>query len=201
VAEREPTDEQMVSRIRAGDGGAAQALFAKHFPLLRARVQRRMAPRSRVRQAESDVIQEACMAAFLRLAEFEDRGPGSFGKWLGGIVDNKLRESIRRHLGTGKRDARREQGIADGILGIVAPDRSPSSAAMATEEMLALLRAIEGLPEHYRTVLHLLYEQGLSLRDAAQRMERSPDAVRMLYGRAIAALAESMRGRGPGGDR
>lgn len=197
----ESTDEQMVSRIRSGDEGAARDLFAKYFPLLRARLRRRMSPGFRLKSAESDVIQEAYMAAFMRLAEFEDRGNGSFGRWLEGIVDNKLREEVRRHLGTGKRDVRRERGTEGASAPLASRERSPSSAAMATEEMLSLARAIERIPEKYKIVLHLLYEQGLSLKDAGARMDRSPDAVRTLYGRAIAALAESMRGRDPGGPR
>jgi RNA polymerase sigma-70 factor (ECF subfamily) len=196
-------DESLVSRIRSGDEGAARVLFAKYFPLLRARVRRRMSSRFRSKSSESDVIQEAYMAAFRRLAEFEDRGDGSFGRWLGGIVDNKFREEVRRHLGTEKRDVRRERGTvgSDAAPPATSRERSPSSAAMATEEMFTLVRAIERIPEQYRTVLHLLYEQGLSLKDAGERMNRSPDAVRMLYGRALAALAESMGRKGPGGPR
>jgi RNA polymerase sigma-70 factor, ECF subfamily len=195
------SDEQMVSRIRSGDEAAAQALFAKYFPLLRARLRRRMAPRLRLKNAESDVIQEAYMAAYLRLSEFEDRGAGSFARWLGGIADNKLREEIRRRVGTEKRDVRRERatGGTGAFLSATSGDGTPSSAAMATEETLALVRAIAGMQEQHRTVLHLLYEQRLSLKDAANRMNRTPDAVRMLYGRALAALAQSMRRDASGG--
>ena len=50
-------------------------------------------------------------------------------------------------------------------------------------------------------VLHLLYEQRLPLKEAGSVMNRSPDAVRMLYGRALAALAESMRRGGACGAR
>jgi RNA polymerase sigma-70 factor, ECF subfamily len=147
------------------------------------------------------VIQEAYMAAYLRLAEFEDRGEGSFGRWLGGIADNKLKEEVRRRLGTEKRDVRREAafGQTDAPVAATSGEDTPSSVAMATEEMVSLARAIEGMPEQYRTVLHLLYEQRLPLKDAGSVMNRSPDAVRMLYGRALAALAESMRRNGSAG--
>jgi len=191
----------LVARIRSGDEGAAQELFSRYFPRLRDRLKRRMLPRFRLKSAESDVIQEAYMAAYLRLAEFEDRGPGSFARWLGGITDNKLREEIRRNVGTEKRDVRRElaNGGTNSSFGATSGEGTPSSAAMASEEVVALARAIDGMPDQYRTVLRLLYERKLSLKEAGEQMSRSPDAVRMLYGRALAALAESMRRNGPVG--
>jgi len=191
------TDEQMVALVRTGDEAAAQELFTRHLPRLRVRLRRRMAPGLRLKSDESDVIQEAYMTAYLRLADFQDRGEGSFARWLSGIVDNKLREEIRRHFGAEKRDVRREQRTegANGPGKATSGQGTPSGVAMANEETLLLVRAINGLPEDYRTVLHLLYEQGLPLKDAGERMNRSPDAVRMLYGRALAALGASMRRR------
>ena len=44
---------------------------------------------------ESDVIQEAWLAAFLGLGGFEDRGDGSFARWLRGILDKKLADEVR----------------------------------------------------------------------------------------------------------
>lgn len=198
------SDEHLVSRIRSGDDEAARRLFARYFPLLRARLRRRMSPRLRSKSAESDVIQETYLSAFRRLAEFEDRGDGSFGRWLGGIADHKFREEVRRHFGAQMRDARREEEDVGAGLEVAAAskERSPISRAMAAEEVMLLLQAIEKVPEQYRTVIHLLYEQRLSLQEAGERMGRSPDATRMLYGRALAALADAMggKGRGPGAE-
>src|SRR5688572_15585954 len=113
----EPTDEELVERWRGGDQASAKILLDRYLPRLRARANRRLRGIVRRRVAESDAIQEAYLTAFLRLEDFEDRGPGSFGNWVSKILDHKLRDELRRHLGFSKRDARRERshdGTVDG---------------------------------------------------------------------------------------
>jgi DNA-directed RNA polymerase specialized sigma24 family protein len=45
----------------------------------------------------------------------------------------------------------------------------------------------------------LVHIEGLTLVDAGARMGRSADAVRKLYGRALAAMAPRLRGAGDTG--
>ena len=93
------SDEELVRRVRAGDEAAARLLFERHLPALRAKARARLPKALRGKVAESDVIQEAWLAAYLALGKFEDRGDGSFGRWLRGIVEHKVREESHRHLG------------------------------------------------------------------------------------------------------
>ena len=44
------------------------------------------------------------------------------------------------------------------------------------------------LSEDHREVLRLALEEGLSLRECAERMGRSREAMKKLYGRAVCAL-------------
>jgi DNA-directed RNA polymerase specialized sigma24 family protein len=48
--------------------------------------------------------------------------------------------------------------------------------------------AMTRLPESHRTVLELLREQNLTLAEAADRMGRTPGAVKKLYGRALCRM-------------
>jgi RNA polymerase sigma-70 factor, ECF subfamily len=191
------SDEELVRRVRAGDEAAARLLFERHLPALRAKASARLPTALRGKVAESDVIQDAWLAAFLDLARFEDRGDGSFGRWLRGIVEHKVREEASRHLGAAKRDARRDARLlTDEARSIPSPDQpSPSEAAMAGESAADLRSAIESLPEDHATVLRLVYLDGLTLVQTGERMGRSADAVRKTYGRALTRLAEKMRGR------
>jgi RNA polymerase sigma-70 factor (ECF subfamily) len=193
----EPTDEDLVRRVRAGDEAAARELFDRHLPALRAKAKARLPAALRGKVAESDVVQEAWLAAFVALGKFEDRGDGSFGKWLRGIVEHKVLEEFHHHLDAAKRDARRgARLVTDEARSIPSPDQpSPSEAAMAGESAAELRRAIESLPEDHAAVLRLVYLDGLTLVQAGERMGRSADAVRKTYGRALARLAEKMRGR------
>ena len=98
-------EADLIRRAQAGDEEAARTLFERHVADLRRRVHRGLPSLARGKLAESDVIQEAYLTAFVRLADFEDRGEGSFGRWLTKILDNKIRHEARRYLGTTKRAA------------------------------------------------------------------------------------------------
>src|SRR5262245_36494023 len=103
-----PSEEEVVRRARGGDEAAARLLFDRHLPELRAKVRARLPAPLRGKVGESDVIQEAYLAAFLGLSDFEGRGDGSFGRWLRGILDHKIADEVRRHVEAEMRDARRE---------------------------------------------------------------------------------------------
>ena len=74
-------------------------------------------------------------------------------------------------------------------------DEELARRALAGAQRAKLRAAIEELAEEHRAVLRLVHEDGLRLVDAAAVMGRSPEAVRMLYGRAIAALADRVSRR------
>jgi RNA polymerase sigma-70 factor (ECF subfamily) len=193
----EPTDEDLVRRVRAGDEAAARELFDRHLPALRAKARSRLPEALRGKVAESDVIQEAWLTAFLALGKFEDRGDGSFGKWLRGILAHRVGHEIERHIGADKRDVRREERIRTGSVDGVgaAPDQpSPSEEAVSAEEREVLHAALEGLPDDYATVVRLVHIEGVKLAEAGARMGRSADAARKLYGRALEAMAERLGG-------
>jgi RNA polymerase sigma-70 factor, ECF subfamily len=187
-----PSDEDLVRRAQAGDAPARTNLVERFEPRLRARARRRIPSALRGKVAESDVIQEAWIAAFLRLAEFKDRGEGSFQRFIATVLDRKVLDETRRYAGTGKRDARREVGAGTSVERILgaANDPSPSVVAARVEERARLDAAIATLPEAQRTVLLLVHDCDLTYVEAGERLGRTPDAVRMLYGRAVVALAK-----------
>ena len=194
------SDEELVRRVRAGDEAAARLLFERHLPALRAKARASLPAALRGKVGESDVIQEAWLAAYLALGKFEDRGDGSFGRWLRGIVEHKVLEEAHHHLDAKKRDARRgARLLTDEARSIPSPDQpSPSEAAVAGESAAELRSVIGSLPEDHAAVLRLVYLDGLTLVEAAGRMGRSADAVRKTYGRALTRLAEKLRGRRSG---
>ena len=198
----ELSDEELVRRVRDGDATAAATLFERHLPALRAKARARLPAALRAKVGASDVVQDAYLAAFMGLGEFEDRGDGSFGRWLRRILENKIADEVRRHAGTSKRDARREMRLATGAAGLVPePSRpTPSAEVGAGEEATRLGTVVDSLPEDYGAVIRLVHLEGRTLADAGARMGRSPDAVRMLYGRAMDRLADRL-GNGDGTSR
>jgi RNA polymerase sigma-70 factor (ECF subfamily) len=190
-----PTDEELARHAQAGDEAAARILFDRHVGRLRARVRRRIPALLQGKVAASDVIQETYLAAFLGLGDFEDRGQGSFGRWLGKILENKVRDQLRRHLGTEKRSARRERkDPSTTTIGGVAAEGgpTPSAVVMAREARQGVHRTIDRLAPGHREILRLVHGEGLRLSEAAKRLGKSEDAVRKAYSRAVSAFTERM---------
>jgi DNA-directed RNA polymerase specialized sigma24 family protein len=126
----DPTDEEFVRRMRAGDGAAAGVLFDRHAASLR-----------------------ACVGA------------------------------------------RREERIATDA-DVAAPEQpSPIGEAAAAEESASIRAAVAELPSDYAAIVRLIHQEDLTLVEAGRRMGRSADAVRKLYGRALACLVDRVGGR------
>lgn len=166
-------------------------LFDRHVESLRALVRRRLPDALRKKVGESDIIQDSYLVALKALPRFEPRGEGAFEAWLREIVARRIHEEIRRYAGTAKRNAALE----------VTGDRRPepagrlptaSQAAIGRETLDRIRRAMEDLPDAQREVVRLLHDEGLGLAEAADRVDRSPEAVRKLYSRALARLSEEV---------
>ncbi len=188
----QPLDEAaLLHRVREGDAAAFAALFDRHAPGIAAGVRRVVPPAIRRKVSVSDVLQETRIAAFLGAADFEDRGDGAFRAWLLRIAEHKAQHAVERFGAAAKRSVRREvtHGARGPTEGFAARGPTPSEAAMGLELAQAVHRAIESLPQAYQEVLRLTRIEGRTLADAAQRMGRSREAVKKLYGRAMARFA------------
>jgi RNA polymerase sigma-70 factor (ECF subfamily) len=188
------TDEDLVRRARAGEEEAERLLFERHAPRLRAIVRRRLRGILRRKVGESDVLQEAYLVAHQRMADFDDRGDGSFHRWLSQILENKIRDELRRHLGAGKRDVRQEvsQAADSPPPSALARDPSPSIVAMREEERARVEAAMASLSDEHRLLLGMAHEQGLAIAEIARRLGKNADAVYKAYGRATQALARRL---------
>lgn len=193
----EPSDEELVRRVCEGDEAAATTLFGRHVDALRAAARARIPAPLRERIRESDVVQETYAAAFRAASRFQDRGEGSFVRWLQGILAKKVAGEVRR-LARLRRDARREVRLVTGVEPPAKNGRSepaPDSRAAAEERARVVHVIIEGLPRDQRTVIRLVHFEGLTLAEAGRRLGRSADAARMLYARALDRLGERLAAR------
>ena len=84
---------------------------------------------------------------------------------------------------------RLERGLA-GIL--AAGTLSPSGQAMENEQDQALQAALGRLPEDYRRVITLRYQEQLPFEEIGRLLQRSPDAARKLWARAVERLHEEL---------
>lgn len=100
-----------------------------------------------------------------------------------------------------KRDARRDVSLntylrrigrsSDRIEAALASQRSSPSAQARRRELVAeVADQLARLPPSYREVIVLRNLEGLPFEEVAQRMQRTPGAVRVLWLRALARLRE-----------
>lgn len=142
--------------------------------------------------ATSDLVQGTFVDAWRHFSQFRGQTPGQLRAWLRTILIHASLNARRRSKGLlVEADARTE--------GIPATSPSPSQAAQVLASREALDAALEGLTDRHRMVIHLRLWDRLGFAEIGGRLGVSEDAARMLYGRALAKLRESMRpGHDPG---
>lgn len=200
---RSAETEGLVKRAQEGDAAALNDLFARYHGIMVDLAQRRLGARLRRKEEAVDLAQTTFREATRDFGRYEFRGEGSFLRWLMQILQNKIRDKAE-YYSANKRDIGRESSTED-LLGKPgeAPRFDPAARdlsvtqTLAREEEFSILRtALEELSPDHRAAITLVFFQGLSLREAGERMGgRSEDAVRMLLRRAETRLRESTRGR------
>jgi RNA polymerase sigma-70 factor (ECF subfamily) len=142
--------------------------------------------------ATSDLVQGTVVDAWRQFSKFRGRSPGELRAWLKAML-------IHASLNARRRPGAAPIGCGSEAGAVPASGPSPSQAAQAEMSREALDAALGGLAERHRTVIHLRVWDRLSFAEIGVRMEVSEDAARMMYGRALAKLRESMRpGHDPG---
>jgi RNA polymerase sigma-70 factor (ECF subfamily) len=144
------------------------------------------------RSATSDLVQETIIDGWRDFSKFQGRTPAQLHSWLRAILVHRSLNARRR-----PQPARIESGGQAGE--IPGTTTSPSVAADRNASRAAVDAALSGLTDRHRTVIRLRIWDQCSFMEIGTRMGLSEDAARMLYGRALAKLRDSMRpGHDPG---
>lgn len=141
----------------------------------------------------SDVVQDTLLQIRDDLGQFRGENQQQLFSWLRQILLNELADTRRRYVDAKKRNVRREEPLgSDSIVSRQSPkvrsQLTPSSEATAREESEALSRALEKMSPEDREVIKLRSWDQLSWDDVAKQTNRSPDASRKLWGRAVERL-------------
>lgn len=152
----------------------------------------------------SDAVQHTLLEAWQCWEKFRGHEEPQRLAWLRQILAFQLAHLARQYAGTQMRDVAREVALEQSLcesaqrLDAILPadNASPSQQAMENERSLQLARALESLPPDYRQVITLRHLEDLSHEEVAERMNRKPGAVRMLWMRALAGLRDAMQSTG-----
>src|SRR5262249_22604031 len=120
--------------------------------------------------------------------------------WLSRLLLNNVGNFARHYRGTDKRDIGREillqppDSSGPAAHDPAADTPSPSGPAMENEQAAALQRALARLPEEYRQAVVMRYQEGRSFEEIGRLLNRSPDAARKLWTRAMERLRQEWEG-------
>ncbi len=181
-----PENDALLARLRVGEDAAFEELVKAYTARLLAVSRRILGSQEEAR----DVVQETFLAAFQSLDRF--RGEANLGTWLSRIAVNQCLMKLR------SRKRKPEQSIDD-LLPTFLPDGHQVRESALWEvsidtqvernEVFGIVRkAIDRLPESYRTVLLLRDIEEHSTEEVAAMLGITSNAVKVRLHRARQAL-------------
>jgi RNA polymerase sigma-70 factor (ECF subfamily) len=181
---------------RTGSTEALGQLLEVCRPYLLLVANQELPPELRGKVGASDLVQETCLRAYDKFGDFHDNGRAELVAWLRRILLNSVADLKRRYCATDKRQLAREiilpAGVTMEALHVPAPGPSPSSVVTDAEQDAALQGALERLPEPYRQVVLWRNYDRLPFEEIGRRLDRSAEAARKLWVRAIEQLQQSL---------
>jgi len=187
----------LVARAIDGDDAAAEQLFQRHRSRLRSMVAMRLDRRLASRVDPSDLIQDIFVEAHRRLPEYAARGVIPFYPWLRRIGFDRLVDIHRKHLSAQNRSVLREEPSAHWsddssieLAGRLASRGSSVSRKVIRRELQSRVReALGQMRPRDRTVLELIFLEGMSLDEAAATLEITIESLRSRQRRALERLS------------
>lgn len=194
---------ELAQRLAAARAGSREAL-GRALDDCRAYLifvaQRELDPDLRAKGSASDLVQETFLEAQRDFGQFQGNSAEELKAWLRQLLLNNLANFTRNYRGTAKRDVHREVAVDAASSSRGGGDRlaadilSPSGFAVEHEQAEALLRALEQLPDDYRQVILLRYQEQRPFEEIGRLMNRSGNAVRIIWSRAVRRLRQEMEG-------
>jgi len=194
------TAESLLRQAHAGDQAALGRLLERYrnYLALLARVQ--IGRRLQGKADPQDLVQETFLQAHRHFPTFRGTTEEELAGWLREILAATFANELRRYLGTKRRDIRLERELAVEFdrssrlmdRGLFADQSSPSQQAARHEESVWLADVLGRLPAAYREVLILRHLQELSFSEVAHSMNRSVEAVKKLWARALISLRSAL---------
>jgi len=174
-----------------------EQLLSEHKDQIRRFIGRRSGSEVLKRTTVDDLYQETAAAALASAGTFKYVDNAGFITWVSTIARRVISHMLRDPQGR-LSDLRIRGTFSSGTgvseSSLYAPNLTPSSAVAGDERSDSLVKAIRGLPAHYRTVLQLYKIEELPLAEVAARMNLTKGACCRLITRAMAMLRGRLRG-------
>lgn len=170
------SERELLRLVRSGDPTGTRALYERYVGYLTAVCSRYVPDRAAVK----DILQDAFISIFTRIADFEFRGEGSLRAWMTRIVVNAALKSLR---GSGRLSYVEEL-----------PDREQEDLETLPQVPPAVLAdMIKALPDGYRTVFNLFVFEKKSHKEIAELLGIKENSSASQFFRARALLARQIK--------
>lgn len=179
---------QLLATARAGDSEALAQLLARYRSYLLQIANQKLPENLRARVAPSDMVQDTMIRLQAGLSHFRGQSEQSLLVWLRRILENTI-TNARYYHGALRREVGRDCwcGERDDV-GIPQPDTTPSERAILREDARSLREAVRMLPVHYQQVIDLRHREQKTFEEIGDQIDRSPNAARMIWYRAVMRL-------------
>ena len=156
-----------------------QRLFVQEISALRGMLWALVPDRHRL----DDIVQETFLTATRKAADFHEGT--NFRAWLFVIARFKVLHSLRERT--------LEHALAPDVIEALAAE--VPAAADFDERLIHLRDCVNKLPPQPRKMLHLRYENGLSIADVADRLGRRVNSIKVMLSRLRGSLRECIEKR------
>lgn len=174
-------EKALIRLAQRGDFNAFEVLYDNYFDQVYNRVWY-LIPKQDV----EDVTQETFTAAVKSLKNF--RGDSKLSTWLRTLTNRQIANYYRSRNRT---DPAETMDIED--IDTVKPlNYSQKTDATNVDDMMMLREGLDTLPEHYREVILLRFADGMKFKDIARITDRSIEATKSLFRRAITTLRNQL---------
>jgi RNA polymerase sigma-70 factor (ECF subfamily) len=182
-------DRELIARARSGDEMAYRRLLGKYeravFNICLKMV--------RDREEARDLAQDAFIKVFSMLDRYNPSF--AFSNWLFKITSNLCIDSMRkRRVDTLPMDEPIRSAKGEYERQYASPTATPDKVLLKKEKMKLLARAIDELPPHYRIMIVLRHQEGLSYEEIAETLEVPLGTVKARIHRAREMLKTRLDG-------
>ena len=181
------SDPELAAQFDQGDDEALNVLCGRHYHQVF-----RLAYHLTQNVPEAEDCTQETFARFIRSwPRWQDRNRGA-APWLAAIVKNVARDLWQEQL----RAARINDRPASTLAGSPVADQSPDNLVLESESRTVVAQALQAMEAPCRELIELLFQKGLTQKEAAEKLGDSHEAVKKRYQRCLKRLQATLAERG-----
>lgn len=154
-------DEEIIARVRSGEGWAMSVLYDRYARLVFSLSLKILNDRS----AAEETVQEVFVKVWKRCREYDARR-GKFSSWLTGIAHNHAIDELRRR----RVRPSASEGEDDAMDAVLDDGPAPLDLAMQSLEHRRIVEALKQIPDEQRHAIEMAYFEGLTQQEIAERL-------------------------------